>query len=384
LDRRLLLAVGFLIMAFNSIYQYSWNALGPLISEGMGAGFQEVQAAFTLFVAVSTASQLLGGAVADARGPRGISIAAALMSAAGFLGTSASRGMAEFYASWAVGSAGEGILYGVASNVALKWFPDRRGLAVGLVSVGFGVGGAVANPFILAAGGFRAPSMAIGLVELAVLPAAASTLSYPRGLRGGEDGGGGEGRPLVDDLRLLRAGGCPAARLLELPLEDRGRPGGGGAGLAAAISAFPVASGIGRPLLGSVADRLGTLRTLALSAAAMAVGSAIVPAGLVLEGALMVGIFGGALVPLYFSAVGEIYGEAYSTSNTAALYTGKAVAGALGGSAFAALLQVGLGASAAFLVASEAAAIALLASAARLGGGIGPGGPRSPHRASRP
>jgi MFS family permease len=383
-DRRLLLAVGFLIMAFNSIYQYSWNALGPLISEGMGAGFQEVQAAFTLFVAVSTASQLLGGAVADARGPRGISIAAALMSAAGFLGTSASRGMAEFYASWAVGSAGEGILYGVASNVALKWFPDRRGLAVGLVSVGFGVGGAVANPFILAAGGFRAPSMAIGLVELAVLPAAASTLSYPRGLRGVRTG------EAVRDARwwMIYASYALAAVPLLAFSSSLSRIaaglGVGGAGLAAAISAFPVASGIGRPLLGSIADRLGTLRTLALSAAAMAVGSAIVPAGLVLEGALMVGIFGGALVPLYFSAVGEIYGEAYSTSNTAALYTGKAVAGALGGSAFAALLQVGLGASAAFLVASEAAAIALLAAAARLGGGIGPGGPRSPHRASRP
>jgi len=151
LRREVFLVVGFLVMAFNSVYQYSWNALGPLISRGLSVGFQEVQVAFTIFVVTSTAFQLLGGTVADYRGPRGISIAAALMSAAGFLGTSISGGVAEFYAFWALGSAGEGILYGIASNIALKWFPDRRGMAVGLVSLGFGVGGALANPFIISA-----------------------------------------------------------------------------------------------------------------------------------------------------------------------------------------------------------------------------------------
>ncbi|MGC9116991.1 MAG: MFS transporter [Conexivisphaera sp.] len=351
---------GFIIMAFNSIYQYSWNALGPLISRGMSAGFQEVQAAFTIFVVASTVFQLMGGALADRRGPRGISIAASLMSAAGFLGTSASSNMLEFYAFWTIGSAGEGILYGVASNLALKWFQDKRGIAVGLVSLGFGAGGALANPFILAIGDFRKSTLAIGLIEVIVLPALAATISYPSGLRG---------RRTMEVVRdpswwIIYASYVLAAVPLlafSSSLTAMAREVGvSGIELTAALSAFPLASGVGRPLLGLISDRVGSLRLLLASAVAMAIGSALLPVGLVLEGSLIIGIFGGALVPLYFSAVSEVYGEAYSTANTAVLYTGKAAAGILGGSVFAVVLSHGLGAASAFLVASAVGAAALL------------------------
>ncbi|MGC8556113.1 MAG: MFS transporter [Conexivisphaera sp.] len=358
--RGLVVVSGFIIMAFNSIYQYSWNALGPLISRGMSAGFQEVQAAFTIFVVASTIFQLMGGALADRRGPRGISIAASLMSAAGFLGTSASSNMLEFYAFWTIGSAGEGILYGVASNLALKWFQDKRGIAVGLVSLGFGAGGALANPFILAIGDFRKSTLAIGLIEVIVLPALAATISYPSGLRG---------RRTMEVVRdpswwIIYASYVLAAVPLlafSSSLTAMAREVGvSGIELTAALSAFPLASGVGRPLLGLISDRVGSLRLLLASAVAMAIGSALVPVGLVLEGSLIIGIFGGALVPLYFSAVSEVYGEAYSTANTAVLYTGKAAAGILGGSVFAVVLSHGLGAASAFLVASAVGAAALL------------------------
>ncbi|MGC8613147.1 MAG: MFS transporter [Conexivisphaera sp.] len=370
--KEFLLAAGFTIMAFNSIYQYSWNAMEPLISRGLSAGFQEVQVAFTMFVVASTAFQLVGGAVADHVGPRGISIAAAVMSAAGFLGTSASLSVPEFYAFWALGSAGEGILYGIASNVALKWFGGRRGAAVGLVSLGFGVGGALANPFIVSVGDFRRAALTIGLIEIVALPALAATISYPRGLRGART------TEVVRDSSwwLIYASYVLAAVPLlafSSSLTAMARTTGvEGLELTAAISAFPLASGAGRPLLGVISDRMGTIRLLMISAIMMALGSAMIPVGLVLEGSLLVGLFGGALVPLYFSAVSEIYGGAYSTTNTAVLYTGKAVAGVLGGSIFAIVLEHGLPAASAFLVASALAAAALLA--ARM---------RTPSRANR-
>ncbi len=372
LRKEFLLAAGFTIMAFNSIYQYSWNAMEPLISRGLSAGFQEVQVAFTMFVVASTVFQLVGGAVADHVGPRGISIAAAVMSAAGFLGTSASLSVPEFYAFWTLGSAGEGILYGIASNVALKWFGGRRGAAVGLVSLGFGVGGALANPFIVSVDDFRRAALTIGLIEIVALPALAATISYPRGLRGART------TEVVRDSSwwLIYASYVLAAVPLlafSSSLTAMARTTGvEGLELTAAISAFPLASGAGRPLLGVISDRMGTIRLLMISAIMMALGSAMIPVGLVLEGSLLVGLFGGALVPLYFSAVSEIYGGAYSTTNTAVLYTGKAVAGVLGGSIFAIVLEHGLPAASAFLVASALAAAALLA--ARM---------RTPSRANR-
>lgn len=359
-----LLAVGFVIMMFNSIYQYSWNALAPMIEAGLRASFKEVQVAFTLFTTFSVAFQLLGGYIADRRGPRMVSLLASVLSAMGFIGTSGSRNLLEFYAAWSAGSAGEGMLYGIASNIAIKWFRGRRGTAIGLISFGFGAGGALANPLILRAGGFREATLAIGLVELAVLPALAFRIRYPEGLSGvrTEEVIRGASWWLIYASYTLAV--VPLLALSSALARLSSMLGIQGAALEAAITLFPLMSGLGRPVLGAVRDALGSLRAIGLCLAAVALGSALIyPLGQVLAGSALVGLFGGALVPIYFSAVGDIYGEAYSTSNTALLYTGKMIAGFLGGVAFAYLMPLGAGASAGFLVLCEALAALLLAAA---------------------
>lgn len=359
LRRGALLAAAFVIMAFNSLYQYSWNALEPLIARGLGQPFGRVEAAFVVFVVVSTLVQLLTGPVADRRGPRVVAVPASLLSAAGFLGTSLSRGLAEFYAFWALGSAGEGALYGVASNVAVKWFPDRRGLATGLVSLGFGLGSAVANPLIASSRSFREPAMAIGLAELAVLTALSATLEYPKASRGvGLRAAAATWRwwALYASFSLALVPLVSYAGALARITGLAGWP------LYVAVAAFPLASGAGRPLLGLVSDRLGRTRTvaasLAVGAAAALVSYAGGPAGV--AGVVLVGLTGGALIPLYFALVGDLYGERESTSNTAAMYTGKAVSGLLAG-AVAALTGSDLAAARALVPASSLAALALLA-----------------------
>ncbi len=349
-------------MAFNSLYQYSWNALAPLVSSGLGEPMARVEVAFIVFVVVSTLVQLATGPIADVRGPRPVAIPASVLSAVGFLGASASRGLAEFTAFWAVGSAGEGALYGVASNVAVKWFPDRRGLATGLVSLGYGIGSAVANPLIGAAHGFRSPTLVIGEIELAAMVALSATLEYPRGQRGV----GPTAAALSWRWWLLYA----SFTLALVPLvaysgslaEFSGVSGGW---LYASVAAFPLASGLGRPLLGAISDRLGRARTAAAALLGSLVAVALSylggPVGLL--GVFLVGLNGGALIPLYFAIVGDIYGERMSTSNTALIYTGKAVTGLLAGAIAEAALTDPMLARALIPVATVSSLITLLASA---------------------
>ncbi len=361
--REELLAISFVIMSFNSLYQYSWNVLSPLISEGLHATDVEVGVAFTIFAIVSTVSQLVVSPIVDSRGPRLIGTLASVASAAGFLGGFASRSIEEFYAWWAIGSAGEGILYGIASNVAVKWFPDRRGLATGLVSLGFGFGASVANPFIEAARSFRDVSLGIGLGELVVLTALSSQLRYPGNLKG------------VSVSKAARTGSwwlLYASFVLALvPLVSfssfmRGLSGLEGYLFLIAASAFPLASGLGRPVLGAVSDSIGRPLTILASLATSIAASAMAfygPGLVKIVGVILVGFSGGALIPLFFSVVGDLYGEAYSTSNNAAIYTGKAISGVLGGAVLAVLLSNNASQAHALLLASPAAAAILVAAA---------------------
>ena len=66
----LFLFIGFIIMSFNSLYQYSWNALLPLLQKGFNTDIVELEIAFTLFTIFSTTFQIVGGSIADYKGPK--------------------------------------------------------------------------------------------------------------------------------------------------------------------------------------------------------------------------------------------------------------------------------------------------------------------------
>ena len=88
-----------------------------------------------------------------------------------------------FYVGAAVGGVGVGCVYATCVNSAIKWFPDRRGLAVGLTAGGFGAGSAltilpIANT--IASSGYQAAFFWFGLIQGSVILVASLALRAPQ------------------------------------------------------------------------------------------------------------------------------------------------------------------------------------------------------------
>ncbi|CCC82571.1 MFS transporter [Thermoproteus tenax] len=351
------LAAGFVIMCFNSLYQYTWNLLAPMIGRAMGLGVLAEAVGFTIYVIVSTVAQPAGGALADLRGPRGVGALSAVLSALGFIGAALAPGPALLYLAWGLGSAGEGVLYGIAFNLAVKWYQDKLGLATGLVSLGFGLGSAVANPLIASVGNYREATLAIGVVELLVLVPLSLLVDYPRGLSGVSP------RRALLDARfwtLYASYALGAVPLLSLASSLHLLVGGGELVLLASL--YPLLVGAARPLLGALADKWGPLKAIYLALAVSAAGTLAMLAGLDIVGVIAVGLTGGAIIILYLNLSSRIFGPKYATANNGLLYTAKAVGGTLGSAAFGYVYALGgARASLLFAAASALAAMAILA-----------------------
>jgi len=334
------LVIGFVIMCFNSLYQYSWNALEPLIRREMGISIVQASIGFALFNIFSSLFQPLGGHFADKYGPRRVGVLASFLSALGFLGAALSPSILAFYAVWSLGSVGEGILYGIAANLAIKWFRERMGVATGLVSVGFGLGSAIANPMIVATGSFRESTLIIGLTEVIVLPTLLSLVDYPRGL---------SGRSPSDVTVNMKfwliyfsfVGSVTPLIVLSSSLQTLGVHLSRGE-TTLLISLLPLLSGLARPIFGYIGDRLGIVRTVLLLNLMIIMGSLTIPLGRLDLATILIGFSGGSLITLYFNVTSEVFGTRFSTVNTGILYTGKALAGVLGSAVFSYLYSMNL------------------------------------------
>ncbi|MFP3164121.1 MFS transporter [Acidianus hospitalis] len=320
--------IGFIIMSFNSLYQYSWNALEPLLREGFNVSIVEISLGFSLFTIFSSGFQPLGGNFADEIGPRKVALLSSILSALGFLGTSFSPSVYIFFIFWSLGSIGEGILYGIASNLAVKWFKKRMAFATGLVSLGFGLGSAFADPFILMSGNFRLVTLIIGLTELIILPILSLLIEYPTL----ESGKSPKEAVLSRTFWLIYLSFVTATVPLlvissslsiigkALPFQE----------LSILISIFPILSGSGRPIFGHIADKLGVIKTTVIVDTIIVLGGASLLFSQIIPAVVIIGLAGGAVITLYFNVSGIVFGTRYSTVNNGILYTGKAVAGFLG------------------------------------------------------
>ncbi len=138
---------------------YAWSVFVAPLEKQFGWKRTETSMVFTVAVAAFALAFLVAGRLQDRFGPFWISITSALLFSLGFFMCAETRSLNSLYL-WFGLVAGCGIGFGYATPIPVmaKWFPDHRGLAVGLAVAGFGGGSAVFGPL---ASGYLIPNFGL-------------------------------------------------------------------------------------------------------------------------------------------------------------------------------------------------------------------------------
>ncbi len=137
------LVLGIVCMAMVANLQYGWTLFVQPISDAHGWSRAAIQVAFTIFVLTETWLVPIEGYLVDRFGPRIVVLVGGILCGLGWIMNSQASTLMTLYVAAAISGVGAGAVYGTCVGNALKWFPDRRGLAAGLTAAGFGAGSAL-------------------------------------------------------------------------------------------------------------------------------------------------------------------------------------------------------------------------------------------------
>ena len=140
MNRWVQLVAGIIAMMAIANLQYAWTLFTTPIQQHLHVSLVAVQWTFTLFVALETWLVPFEGYLVDIIGPRLMLGLGSVMVALGWVGSGYAESIRSLYFWYGVGGIGAGIVYGGAIGNALKWFPDYRGLCVGLTAGAYGIG----------------------------------------------------------------------------------------------------------------------------------------------------------------------------------------------------------------------------------------------------
>ncbi|MES3516462.1 MAG: OFA family MFS transporter [Natronomonas sp.] len=350
------------MMAAVSPYQYVWSSIERPLAESLDIALPALGAVFSFYVVFQSISQFPAGWWRDRRGPGALTLFAALLAGGGYIGLAYATSVWQLYVLYSLGAIGVGIIYTVAVNTAVKWFPDRAGMTTGIGTMAFAGGSVLVVPYVRANATVAAYSDVlrnVGIAILVVLLVGAFLLKDPPedwlGLEDGDTDRDGvaaslRGRDyttremletwqfwLLYAMFIATAG----ADLIVIANVVRFAEHLGLAAVVATAAAtlLPVAAGVSRLILGEVSDRFDRKRVMAVSFLLAGVfrlglvGAGLAELSIVFVVFVMAAMFFSSPLYVYFPAIlADYYGAANSSGNYAVLYTAKVGGGVFAGS----------------------------------------------------
>jgi len=354
------LLFGIVCMSMIANLQYGWTLFVNPINEQYQWGKASIQIAFTIFVLTETWLVPIEGYLVDRFGPGPVTVLAGLLVGMSWVLNSVADSLALLYLAAALGGIGAGAVYGTCVGQALKWFPDRRGLAAGLTAMGFGAGSAltvIPIASMIKSSGYQATFLYFGIVQGLVVFVLGWFLRKPdSGFAVSPAAGTVPARRDYTPLQmaatpvfwimyamfvLMAAGGLMATAQLAPIATDfqiAGVPvsllGLTLPALTFALSIDRVLNGITRPFFGWVSDRLGRENTMFIAFFLEGAGILMLsrfghdPAAFVLLTGLVFFAWG-EIYSLFPATCGDTFGSRFATTNAGLLYTAKGTAALL-------------------------------------------------------
>jgi OFA family oxalate/formate antiporter-like MFS transporter len=355
------LIFGIICMVMIANLQYGWTLFVNPIDQKYHWGRAAIQVAFTIFVLTETWLVPLEGYLIDKFGPRIMVCGSGFLVAIAWMMNAYANSLALLYLAAAIGGIGAGVIYGASVGNALKWFPDRRGLAAGLTAAGFGAGSAltvvpIAN--MISSSGFEAAFWWFGIGQGIVViifslflraPEAGEVAvpAAPAVLQSRRDYGPTEVLTTVPFwvmyvmFVMVGTGGlmataqlAPIAKDFKIDTIPVSILGLTLPALQFALSIDRVLNGVTRPFFGWVSDHIGRENTMFIAFMLEGIGIyallhfATDPLLFVILSGLVFFAWG-EIYSLFPATCTDIYGRKFATTNYGLLYTAKGTAALL-------------------------------------------------------
>src|ERR1700722_5455208 len=176
--------LGALLMTLALGTLYAWSVFVAPLEAEFGWKRAQTSAVFTIAVLMFASSFILAGRLQDKFGPFWVAITGSVLVSAGFLLCTFTYSLPYLFVCYGVlGGVGNSFGYSTVVPVIAKWFPDKRGLAVGLALAGYGGGSAIFGPIadleMFPHFGWRNTCMIFGGIFFAMTMVASALLKNP-------------------------------------------------------------------------------------------------------------------------------------------------------------------------------------------------------------
>ncbi|HME59429.1 MAG TPA: OFA family MFS transporter [Terracidiphilus sp.] len=176
--------IGGLLMNIALGSLYAWSVFVAPLEKEFGWKRAQTSTVFTIAVVVFALTFIVAGRLQDKLGPFWISLTGAILVSLGFFLCSYTSSLTYLFICFGViGGLGNGFGYATPIPVMAKWFPDKRGLAVGLAVGGYGAGSAIFGPlsasYLIPTFGWRTTFQVLGVIFLVMTVIGSFLLKNP-------------------------------------------------------------------------------------------------------------------------------------------------------------------------------------------------------------